>query len=185
MVAQEDTGGPSCYPSPSPSSSSGTPQGTLCLAALRIYLLNEQSHRLAASRRLESSLNLSVASLQTCRLCRETASFQLRVDDRTPRGVWEPRGKISTRYTNEREPTPSSHLRALHAGSPDSRASRTLRTAPSCWRMSAVTTTCRMPSMKISMVCCQTCASTRGAVGSRRFQRTTCTTMRVLTSPSR
>ncbi|CAN0277532.1 unnamed protein product, partial [Ectocarpus sp. 8 AP-2014] len=127
IVAQEDTRDPSCCPTPPPSSSSGTPQSTLCLAALRIYLLNEQSHRLTASKRLESSLNLSAASLQTCRLCRETASFQLRVDDRTPRGVWEPRGEKPASSTNRREPPPGARLRALHARPSDSRASRTQR----------------------------------------------------------
>ncbi|CAN0168989.1 unnamed protein product [Ectocarpus sp. 12 AP-2014] len=155
-VVAQDTRDPSCYPTPSPSSSSGTPQSTLCLAALRIYLLNEQSHRLTASKRLESSLNLSAASLRTCRLCRETASFQLRVDDRTPRGVWEPRGETPGSSTNRREPPPGARLRALHARPSDSRASKTRRTAPPCSKRSAMATTGRVPSMKISKVSWET-----------------------------
>ncbi|CAM9556584.1 unnamed protein product [Ectocarpus fasciculatus] len=156
IVAQEDIRGPSCHPTPPPSSSAVTPQSTLCLAALRIYLLNEQSHGLTASKRLETSLNLSAASLQTCRLCRETASFQLRVDDRTPRGVWEPRGKPPASYTNGREPPPSARLRALHARPSGPRASKTLRAAPPCSRRSAAVTAGRVPSMKIAKVSWET-----------------------------
>lgn len=59
-------------------------------AALRVFLLNEQSSS-SASRWLESTKPLSLASVQLCEQLRETFLVDVRVGIDTPRSVWEPR----------------------------------------------------------------------------------------------
>lgn len=65
------------------------PRESLRDAALRVFLLNEQS-RPAASRWLESTKPLGLASVRLCEQCREAILFDVRIDGDTPRSVWEP-----------------------------------------------------------------------------------------------
>ena len=76
-----------------PSTKSRPPE-SLLEAALRVFLLNEQSCPVS-SRWLESTKSLSLASVQLCQQCRETIPFDVRVGGDTPRTVWKPRDTSS------------------------------------------------------------------------------------------
>eukprot|EP00903_Cladosiphon_okamuranus_P009228 g8809.t1 len=82
------------------SSTKQLPQEPLREAALRVFLLNEQSCP-ASSRWLESTKPLSLTSVQLCEQCRETMPFDVRVCGDTPRSVWEPRGPSSIAESSE------------------------------------------------------------------------------------
>lgn len=60
------------------------------LAALRVFLLNEQGSP-ATSRWLASTKPLSLVSVQICEQCREAIPVDVVIGNDTPRSLWQPR----------------------------------------------------------------------------------------------
>lgn len=65
----------------------GEKESTLFLAALRVFLQHNHGGP-ACSQRLESTRNLSVASLRTCEECRGATAFHVRIGNNTPCSLW-------------------------------------------------------------------------------------------------
>lgn len=102
---ERTTGGGSLLPS-----TKQRPQESLREAALRVFLLNEQSCP-ASSRWVESTKPLSLAAVQLCEQCRETIPFDVRVSGDTPRSVWKPRRASSIAESSDVSPATTATTR--------------------------------------------------------------------------
>ncbi len=90
------------------------------LAALRVFLLNEQGCP-ATSRWLESTKPLSLVSVQMCEQCREAMPVDVLVGDDTPRSIWEPR-EPSGSAAGQRESPPAESSELFLRAAPVRRA---------------------------------------------------------------
>jgi len=105
-----------CFSAPPASPASPGLRGSLPLAALRVFLLNEQGCP-ATSRWLASTKPLSLASVQMCEQCRETIPVDVFVGDGTPRSVWEPREPAGS-PAGQRESPPAESSESLLGAAP-------------------------------------------------------------------